>query len=144
MTGTDLAVILACVVMFASFVVLLLAAQALLRSLRELRDALEVLQRETVPMLADLRATVIDAGAEVERVDALLDAADRISSTVESASRLSYLAFRAPLIRLVAFARGIGRAIRRLLGVDGARRQRRASRRAQRRRDELADRRNAA
>lgn len=144
MTGTDLALVLACVVVFASFVVLLLAAQSLLRSLRELRDALDVLQRETVPLLADLRATVIDAGAEVERIDELLDAADTIASTVESASRLSYLAFRAPLIRLVAFFRGVGRAARRLLGVDGARRQRRASRRAQRRRDDLAERRRAA
>ena len=60
------------------------------------------------------------AGAEVDRVDDLLDTAEAISATVDSASRLGYLAFRAPVIRVVAFGRGIGaRPGRRLLGGRG-------------------------
>ncbi|MCX7620177.1 MAG: hypothetical protein N2037_04955 [Acidimicrobiales bacterium] len=140
MTGTDLAVILVCLAAVASFVVLLVAALALLRTLRELREALRALHDDTLPLVRALRATVAEAGAEVERVDALLDAADSIAATVDSATRLSYLAFRAPLIRVVAFFRGMGRALRRLVGLDRARR----SSRARRRRDELAERRRVA
>jgi hypothetical protein len=68
-----------------------------------------------VPVIEELRSTVEDAGAEVERVDHLLDAAESISSTVDSATRLSNLAFRAPLIRFVAFFKGIGRFLARLV-----------------------------
>jgi len=64
----------------------------------------------------ELRDTVERPGAEVERVDGLLDTAESISATVDSASRLGYLAFRAPVIRTVAVGKGIGRGARRLVG----------------------------
>jgi hypothetical protein len=116
MTAGDLATILVVLLGFGAFVVVLLAVQALVRSLRELRRSLEVLHDETVPLLEELRATVRDAGAEVERVDHLLDAAESISTTVDSATRLSYLAFRAPLLKVVAFFKGFGRFFGRLFG----------------------------
>lgn len=116
MTAGDLAAVLVSVVVFAAFAVLLVAVSAVLRSLRELRRSLDALHDETLPLLDELRGTVRRAGAEVDRVDQLLDAAESISATVDSASRLSYLAFRAPIIRAVAFAKGIGRFLRRLIG----------------------------
>jgi len=115
-TAGDLAAVLVVLVAFGAFVLVLVAAQSLIRSLRELRRSLETLQAETLPLLRELRAAVRDAGAEVERVDQLLDAAESISSTVDSATRLSYLAFRAPLLRLVAFVKGFGRFVARLFG----------------------------
>jgi hypothetical protein len=115
-TAGDLAAVLVSITAFAAFVVLIVSAQSLLRSMRELRRSIDVLREETVPMIDELRGTVRDAGTEVERVDQLLDAAESISATVDSASRLSYLAFRAPLIRLVAFFKGLGRFLRRLTG----------------------------
>ncbi len=133
MTAGDLAAVLVTLVVFAAFVVLLLVTQGLLRALRDLRRSLGELRRETVPLLAELRQTVASAGAEVERVDDLLDAAETISATVESVSRLSYLAFRAPVIKTVAFWRGIGRFLRRLTGGGAAAEHRRAERRAARR-----------
>lgn len=122
MTAGDLAAVLVSLIVFAAFVVLLVVAQSLLKALRELQRSLDTLQRETAPLLEELRLTVVAAGAEVERVDDLLDAAESISATVESASRLSYLAFRAPLIKVVAFFRGIGRFLRRLTGGSSRRR----------------------
>jgi hypothetical protein len=116
MSAGDLAAVLVVVVAFAAFVVVLVAVQALVRSLRELRCSLDQLHDETLPLLEELRATVRDAGAEVERVDHLLDAAESISATVDSATRLSYLAFRAPLLKVVAFFKGIGRFVGRLFG----------------------------
>jgi predicted PurR-regulated permease PerM len=119
MSATDFVAVIVVLLAFGAFVIVLLAMQSLLRSLRELRRSLDVLHDETVPLLAELRGTVRDAGAEVERVDQLLDAAETISATVDSATRLSYLAFRAPLLRIVAFFKGIGRFVGRLFGRRG-------------------------
>jgi hypothetical protein len=128
MSASDLAAVLVAVVVFAAFVVLLVAVQSLLRSLRDLRAALDGLREETVPLLTELRSTVDEAGAEVERVDHLLEAAESISATVDSASRLGYLAFRAPLIRVVALFKGVTRFLGRLVGRRGRGRERRRGR----------------
>lgn len=120
MTVTDFAAVVVVLLAVGAIVVVVVAALALARSLRELRRALETLQAETGPLLDELRATVRDAGAEVERVDQLLDAAESISATVDSATRLSYLAFRAPLLRVVAFVKGVFRFLARLFGVRRA------------------------
>jgi predicted PurR-regulated permease PerM len=116
MSAADLASVLVVLLAFGAFIVLLLAMQSLVASLRELRRSLDVLHDETLPLLQELRTTVRNAGAEVDRVDNLLDAAESISATVDSATRLSYLAFRAPLLRFVAFFKGIGRFVGRLFG----------------------------
>ena len=116
MSAGDLAAVIVSVVMIAVIVALALVVQTLLRTLREVRDTLEALQGEAVPLMGELRDTVERAGAEVDRVDDLLDTAETISATVDSASRLGYLAFRAPVIRTVALGRGIGRGARRLTG----------------------------
>jgi hypothetical protein len=115
-TAGDLAAVLVVLLAVGALVLVVVATQSLIRSLRELRRSLDTLHAETLPLLEELRATVRDAGAEVERVDHLLDAAESISSTVDSATRLSYLAFRAPLLRLVAFVKGTGRFVARLFG----------------------------
>ncbi|HVN51007.1 MAG TPA: hypothetical protein VMT43_06215 [Acidimicrobiales bacterium] len=114
MSAGDLAAVIVSGVVIAAIVVTAVAASSLLRTLRELNTTLARVQREALPMMGELRDTVSAAGAEVERVDELLDTAEAISATVEGASRVGYLAFRAPLIRAVALGRGIGRGARRL------------------------------
>ncbi|MFN8037909.1 MAG: DUF948 domain-containing protein [Acidimicrobiales bacterium] len=126
MSAGDLAAVVVVLVAVAAIVVLALATASLVRTLRELRGTVDELRAQALPLLTDLRATVVDAGAEVERVDALLDAAEAISARVDSASRLGYLAFRAPLIRFVAFWRGVGRGLGRLVGLGRRQRSRAA------------------
>ena len=116
MSAGDLAAVIVSVVMIGAIVALALVVQSMLGTLRELRRTLDALQGEAEPLMSELHATVARAGAEVERVDDLLDAAETISTTVESASRLGYLAFRAPVIRAVAVGRGVRRGARRLAG----------------------------
>ncbi len=120
MTAGDLAAVILSVVLVAVVATMAVAAASLLRSLRELRATLERLQADTVPLMGELRDTVSAAGAEVDRVDSLLESAEAISARVDGASRLGYLAFRAPVIRVMAFGRGVGRAGRRLTGRDPA------------------------
>lgn len=132
MSAADLAVVLVSVAGVAALVALALTVQATLRTLREVRLTLAEVRAETVPLVRDMRDTVAQAGAEVERVDQLLDAAESIQRTVESASRLTYVAFSNPLIKVVAFFRGIGRALGRVFGAGGRRRRRVGARRAER------------
>jgi hypothetical protein len=120
MSAGDLALVLVTVMAVGAFVVLVVAAQSLLRTSRALRAALDDLRREALPLVDELRGTVADAGAEVERVDELLGTAEAISARVDAASRLGYLAFRAPFIKVVAFFRGIGRFLGRLVGRRSA------------------------
>ena len=111
MSAADLAAVLVSVAAIAAFVVLLVTLQALLRTLRDLRATLERVQRDAVPLVSRMHATVQQAGAEVDRVDDLLDTAAAIQQTVDHASRLTYVAFSNPLIKVVAFFRGIGRGV---------------------------------
>jgi len=131
-SGADLAVVLVTVVAVAALVVLVVALVSLLRTLRELRSVLAGVQREALPLVADLRDTVVQAGAEVDRVDELLETAASIQHTVDAASRLTYVAFSNPLIKLVAFFLGIGRGTGRAVGRGGRRRRRLEARRAER------------
>lgn len=139
MSAGDLAAVVVTVVALVAFAVLLVAVMVLWRTLgemramvAELRDAISELQAEALPrmdeMVGELRTTVVEAGAEVERVDGLLDAAETISARVDSASRLGYLAFRAPLIRFVAFFEGFRRGVARLFGFGTRSSHKRSSR----------------
>lgn len=116
MSAGDLAAVVVSVVMILAIVALAVLVQSLLRTLGEARETLERVRVEALPLLGEMRETVERAGVEVDRVDDLLETAESISATVESASRLGYLAFRAPVIRVVAFGRGVGRGTRALTG----------------------------
>ncbi|MEI7591788.1 MAG: hypothetical protein WCK41_01055 [Actinomycetes bacterium] len=134
MTASDLAAMVITLVMIVAIIALALLVQSLLRAIRDAQATLEQVRSEAMPLMAELRATVRQAGLEVERVDDLLDAAESISATVDSATRLGYLAFRAPVIRVVAFGRGVGRGTRALTGRPSEGERRRKSRRLRTRR----------
>jgi hypothetical protein len=114
----DVAAIVAGAVSAVTIVVLLVVLGSLMRTMKTMRLMLEELRRDTLPLLADMRNTVGQATAELERVDTLLGTAESISTTVDSASRLAYLAFSNPVIKGLAFASGSARAFRRLRRRD--------------------------
>jgi hypothetical protein len=132
MSAADLAAVLVSIAAIGAFVVLIVTVQSLLRTLHEVRATLDRIRVDAVPLVAEMRDAVSSAGAEVERVDELIDAAASIQQTVDHASRLTYLAFSNPLIKLVAFFRGLGRGVGRAFGAGGRRRRRVESRRQQR------------
>ena len=113
MDAEDIAAVavgLAAAVVAVAFVLSLLS---LTRAATELRRAAEDLRNETLPVVAQLRETVANADAELERVDGLIGTAENVTATVDSASRLAYLALSNPVIKILAFASGTGRAARR-------------------------------
>ena len=114
MTAVDLAAIVVTIVCLAVVVVLVVAVQALVSTIRQLRSTVDELRGATLPMVDDLRSTVSRAGDELDRVDGILDSAERISTTVDVASRLTYKAMAPALIKTMSVVAGAGRATRRL------------------------------
>jgi len=106
MSATDLAAIVLAVVCLAATVVLVLAVQSLVRTMRELRGVVDELRDQTLPMVADLRSGV-------ERVDNVITTAERITETVDAASRLTSRAITPPLIKTVSFMAGARRVLHR-------------------------------
>jgi hypothetical protein len=93
-------------------VALAVAVGYLLKAVRELRREARGLAREAEELLVELDSTVRRAGLEVERVDRMVGSAEVISEAVGSASKLVGGAVAGPLIKLVAFGAGLGRAAR--------------------------------
>jgi hypothetical protein len=114
MSASELAAIIVAVASIIGVVVLVFALISLTKTLATLRLSIEELRRETLPVIDELQRTVVQANADLERLDTLLDSATSVTNTVDSASQLAYLAFSNPIIKGIAFATGTARAARAL------------------------------
>jgi uncharacterized protein YoxC len=114
MTAGELALVIATVLCVLGFTALVAALVFVLRSLGELRGAVEQLTAETQPLLAELRSSVDEARGDLDRFDKVLGSAEAISTSVEGASRVARVALSTPVIKTVAIASGTSRAARRL------------------------------
>jgi hypothetical protein len=94
----------------SAFAVVVLLA----RRLRELREIVDDLRGETVPLVRDARVVVDQAATEMLRVGDVLSSAEAVTGTVDSASRLAYRTFANPVVKVLAFGTGVGGAFRRL------------------------------
>lgn len=113
MSATDLAALIVAIASVVAVVLLGLALASITKTLRAVRDVVELLRTETVPVMTDLGDTVRNASVEIERLGGVLGTAESIGGTVDSASRLAYLAFSNPVIKTMAVASGTSRAARR-------------------------------
>jgi hypothetical protein len=120
MSAIDVAAVVAIVLCLAAAVVFAIMVRHTVQALRGLDALAESLRVEAVPLVSDLRATVRQAGADLDRVEAVLGKAETIATTVDAASRLTYRALRPPLVKTMAFMSGAGRATRRLRGTPPA------------------------
>jgi hypothetical protein len=116
MSAIDVAAVVAIVLCLAGALVFAIMVRRMVRALRDLDALAESLRVEAVPLVSDLRATVRQAGDDLDRVEAVLGKAETIATTVDAASRLTYRALRPPLVKTMAFMSGAGRATRRLRG----------------------------
>ena len=112
--ASDVAAIIVAVAVAILCLGAVFALSSFMGTLRELRSTVEDLRREAVPLVAELRATVRKANAELTRVDGIMENAESVSATVDSASRLAYLFLANPLVKALAFGAGTSRAARRL------------------------------
>ena len=110
MSAVDLAAVVVTVVCLAVVVILVLAVQSLVATLRQLRETIDELRGESLPMFDDLRTTVTKAGDELERVDEVIGRVERVVATADVASRLTQRVLTPPLIKTAAIMKGAGRA----------------------------------
>lgn len=110
MGSSDTAAVIVAGISGAAVVLLLWAVLSLTRTLRALRESVEELRRETLPIVSDLRLMVDQTADELDRAEDLLSAAESISATADFA----YKAVANPVIKTMALASGTGRAARSL------------------------------
>ncbi len=97
-------------------VALAFVTTALLRPLRSLQAVVDDLNREAVPLLADLQGDARKASAGLDRVGDLVGAAESVTRRVDGASKLAYVTFSNPVVKVLAVGHGVSRVGRRLRG----------------------------
>ena len=104
------------VVAFLLGVALVIVTVALLRTLRSLRSVVDDLNREAVPLLANLEGDARKASQGLDRVGDLVGAAESVTRRVDGASKLAYVTFSNPVVKVLAVGHGVSRVGRRLRG----------------------------
>jgi hypothetical protein len=93
---------------------LLFALVALVATVRRLRVTVERLQDETVEITRHMREALVDAEHEIDRVDALLTAAEGVGGRIDGASRLVSRTVTNPVVKVLAIGTGTKQAVRRI------------------------------
>jgi hypothetical protein len=111
MDAADLALVVLSVTALIGVVGLLFALGSVMRTMAVFRRSVEDVTATALPLIADMHAAVRQTNADLVKVDALIDAAESISTRVDSASRLAFTAFSSPVVKLLALWAGTVRAI---------------------------------
>jgi uncharacterized protein YoxC len=65
------------------------------------------IRQETVPLLTEVRNSVVKTNREIDRVDGMLQSADKIVGRVERISKLAEQVVAGPLVKLVGLGAGL-------------------------------------
>lgn len=115
MTAGELAVILAAVLCSVGFAALIVVLLRVLDTMRALRAEVLALRHESLPLLAELRASTEDAKSTMEQARGDLERFDRVLGSAEAISGVvAKAALSSPMIKTAALAAGTTRAIGRL------------------------------
>jgi hypothetical protein len=88
------------------------------RTTREVRQAATEFRRESGAALRELRDAVRAADHELDRVDAIVTGAERVTDRVDAASALADKVITSPVVKAMAVGTGTRRAVQRLRGND--------------------------
>jgi len=118
MSGSDWAAVIGAQACLVALVVFVVAIVRLDRAATALRSVAADFRAEAEPLLDELRDVVRTADFELDRVDALVRGAGRVTERVDAASELAYRTIASPVVKALAVGTGTRRAVRRLRG-DG-------------------------
>jgi hypothetical protein len=110
------AAIIAAVAWAVLVLVLVILSVALNKILSETRTLLEGVRQETVPLLGEVRTSVVTMNKNLEHSDDLLVSVGNITRTVERISGLIDQFVSTPLIKAISYGYGAQQAARRLRG----------------------------
>jgi uncharacterized protein YoxC len=86
------------------------------RTLESTKMLIDGIREQTVPLLGEVRVTVTNVNRELDRVDGMLESAGNIVTRVEKVSGLVESAVSSPLMKVIAFGAGLGKAASRFRG----------------------------
>jgi prophage DNA circulation protein len=101
---------------------LLFALGSVVVTLKELRGTVRVLQEQSIAMADEMRIALKDAENEVDRVGALLTAAETVGDRIDTASRIVSKTVTNPVVKVLALGTGTKRAVRRMRAGDEVKR----------------------
>jgi uncharacterized protein YoxC len=82
--------------------------------LSEVQMTLNDVRRETMPLLKEVRTTVVTLNVEMDRVDGIMASAESAASSVSNVAKLVTAATANPIIKSMAFLTGAGVSLRAL------------------------------
>lgn len=97
---------------------LLFALGSVVVTLKELRGTVQALQEQSIRMADEMRIALKDAENEVDRVGALLTAAETVGDRIDTASRIVSKTVTNPVVKVLALGTGTKRAVRRMRAGD--------------------------
>jgi len=100
---------------------LLFALGSVIVTLRDLRATVRALQEQSIALADEMRIALRDAENEVDRVGALLTAAETVGDRIDTASRIVSKTVTNPVVKVLALGTGTKRAVRRMRSNDEAR-----------------------
>ena len=97
---------------------LLFALGSVVVTLRDLRATVKALQDQNIALADEMRIALRDAENEVDRVGALLTAAETVGDRIDTASRIVSKTVTNPVVKVLALGSGTKRAVRRMRAGD--------------------------
>jgi prophage DNA circulation protein len=97
---------------------LLFALGSVIVTLRDLRATVRALQEQSIALADEMRIALRDAENEVDRVGALLTAAETVGDRIDTASRIVSTTVTNPVVKVLALGAGTKRAVRRMRAGD--------------------------
>lgn len=118
MSATDLAIVVIVVVALGMVAVTTYLLMTLRRTTDELTDLVITLRTDIGASMQALDERSDEIAAELDRVDGLVDTAERVSARADTLSKMTYGAVAKPVIKTAAVVKGTGRAAKRLRGRE--------------------------
>ena len=97
---------------------LLFGLLSIIATVRRLRTTVDRLQDETLAITRAMQEALRDAEHEVDRVNALLSAAEGVGGRLDTASRLVTKTVTNPVVKVLAIGTGTKEAVRRMRDGD--------------------------
>jgi hypothetical protein len=116
LSGGDVALII--LAAFWGVLVLFLSLMLLMmfRMLESTKTLIDGIRDETVPLLGEVKVTVVSVNKELDRVDGIMESAGKMAKSAERLTAVVEQTVSSPLIKVVAFSAGASRALKRFRG----------------------------
>jgi hypothetical protein len=121
-SGSEWAAVIGAQLCLVLLVVLVVVIVRLDRAAAELRATTREVSAQVRPAIDELRTAVREADYELDRVDALVTSAERVTDRVDAASGLADRMITSPVVKVMAVGTGTRRAVQRLTGSEPDRR----------------------